>query len=357
MRPEYLNALNIVFGTQRTRRLVQFFGSPKKAWQAPRYKIATLGIENKALEEIFRKKEKFNLDEEWQKVKKAGLNMVTLGSESYPPLLKETSSPPLGLYTKGEVSLLNSPSLAVVGTRNHSTYAKTALSKIIGELCSSGLTITSGLAQGIDAIAHSLALEAGGKTIAVLGCGLDQIFPRINLPLANKILSSKNLIVSEYPIGTPPLKQHFPARNRIIAGISLGTFVVESREKGGSLITTRHALESNREVFALPGPINYETSAGTNSLIKQGAKLVSSAQDILEELSIELRKNSMKDVIENLNEEEKNIMEILKLEPLHIDTIIKKSKLTPQRVNPIITSLELKGLIKNTGGGIWACQV
>jgi len=353
MNSKYLNALNLTFGTQRTRRLIQNFKSAEKVWVSPMSKFTELRIKREVLEEIFKRKEIIDPDQEWEKLLRQNIELITFEDPYYPKLLKETYSPPLGIYTKGNKDLLNTSSLAIVGTRSPSTYGREVMGSLIGPLCAAGLTIVSGLAQGIDALAHQATIDYEGNTIAVLGCGLHQVFPKINQLLAESILQKNGLIITEYPLGTPPLKQHFPARNRIIAGLSLGVFVVESRLPGGALITTSQALEANREVFALPGSVKQATSDGTNMLIKKGAKLVVTAKDILEELSLPMVKEILKDTLKGLNPEEKNIVNVLESEPLHIDKIIKQAKLSAADVNALMTSLELKGIVKNTGGGIY----
>jgi len=355
MDPLWLNAVNIVFGTMRARKLVQFFGSPEKVWRAGPGALLKLNVSSEHLKNILKRKELVDPQVVWQKTKEKDIDLITIENKDYPKLLKEIASPPLALYVKGNKDLMSQSCLAVVGTRTLSSYGKEILPSFIEPLSRSGLVIVSGLAQGIDALAHQLTLGVGGKAVAVLGCGLDQVFPKINSPLAKSILERGGLLLSEYPIGTLPYKQHFPARNRIIAGLALGVFVVESRNPGGALITAHHALEANREVFALPGPVNRPTSQGTNSLIQQGAKLVSGPGDILDEVALPRTQEKLANV--NVSDEEKKVLNILEKEPLHIDTIIKEVKLEPAALNALITSLELKGVIKDTGGNIYTSLV
>ena len=353
MNPKYLNALNLTFGPHRIRGLLSKIGSSKKIWDSSYSKLLSTGIQRDALDAIFARKKLVDPQKQWELLNKFGIELIAIENNDYPDLLKETPSPPLALYAKGNMALFNTPSLAIVGTRAPSSYGRSVLESIVRPLSSSGLTIISGLAQGIDALAHEATLKAEGSTIAVLGCGLHQVFPKLNQGLAKDIIKKKGLIISEYPLGTPPLKQHFPARNRIIAGLSLGVFVVESRQRGGSLITARQALEANREVFALPGSIQHPASEGTNGLIQQGAKLVSCAEDILNELSLSLNSYNIKDIFDKLSEEEKLVINALDVEPLHIDIITKQARLTTSRTNILITSLELKGIIKNMGGNVY----
>jgi len=243
--------------------------------------------------------------------------------------------------------------LAVVGSRKFSSYGKMAAEKIIGILSQNNLTITSGLALGIDAIAHLTALEAGGRTIAVLGSGLDKenIYPSANRYLADKIISSGGTIISEFPIGTPPLKHNFPQRNRLIAGISIGTLVIEADEKSGALITARYALEQNREVFAVPGSIFSNQSRGTNKLIKQGAIPITAAEDIIEALNLAQATGPIdkKNIVPQTPEEEKIFLQ-LSHEPMHIDELMRLTKLDTSKINSTLTIMEMKGLVKNLGG-------
>ena len=350
-----MNALNIVFGLTRIKKLVKTFGSAEKSWRAPASKILKLDFNGESIKEALAQREKINPQEEWAKLQKLNIQTVSFFEKSYPKLLKQISSPPILLYLKGNASLMNEKCLAVVGTRTPSSFGRTNVEMLVPKICEAGLVVVSGLAQGIDALTHTATLKASGKTIGVLGCGVDQVYPLMNESLAREMLIKNNLIVSEYPIGTPALKQNFPARNRIIAGLSLGTLVVESKEDGGALITAKQALEANREVFALPGPINLPTAVGTNKLIREGAKIVLCAEDIFTELNIKeiTAKEKLKINLTNFSENEKNIIAVVELEPAYIDKIIQATKLKPHVVSAVLTGLELKGYIKNTGGQIY----
>jgi DNA processing protein len=351
----WLNALNIVFGLSRIRKLLSVFGSAQKAWQAPSSKLSELNFESDHLKEILIKREITDPQLEWQKLNQANVQTITLGTKDYPKILKEISSPPWMIYYKGDKSLLNQTCLAVVGTRTPSNYGQLVIELLIKDLVSAHLVIVSGLAQGVDALVHQATLKANGKTVAVLGCGLDQVYPKMNESIANQMLRDNNLIISEYPLNTPALKQNFPARNRIIAGLSLGTLVIESKENGGALITAQQALENNREVFAIPGPINQFVSLGTNKLIQAGAKAVICAQDILQELNLTVLMPEKKNTIDwtTLTDQEKLILTSLTPEALHIDKIVQISKLETRVVGSMLVNLELKGLIKNMGGQIY----
>lgn len=281
---------------------------------------------------------------------------ISSQDKNYPKLLKEIPSPPEVLYVRGIIKP-EEYGLAIVGTRKPSRYGIEATEKIIGELARiSNLTIISGLATGIDTVAHTEALNKKLRTIAVLGTGLDKnsIFPPQNRNLAEKIVQAGGTVLSEYPEGTPGLPHHFPERNRIISGLSLGTLVVEAKEKSGALITARLAVEQNREVFALPGSIFSPNSFGPHLFIKKGAKLVTTAEDIIEELNIpkllETRKEELKI---NLTKEESLIFDAVSNEPLGVDEIKEKTKFSTSGILSALTMLELKGLVKKIGGDVW----
>ena len=351
----YLNALNIAFGLSRIKKLIKVFRTAERAWNAPAGKILALNFDGESIRDALKRKETIDPKKEWEKLEKLDIKTISFFEKTYPPLLREISSAPMLLYLKGNVDLLKEKSLAVVGTRTPSSYGRAIVDDLVTKLAETGLVIVSGLAQGIDALAHIATLKAGGKTIAVLGCGVDLVYPLMNIPIAKEILNKNGLILSEYPAGTGALKQNFPARNRIIAGLSLGTLVVESKIDGGALITAQQALESNRDVFALPGPINLPTCAGTNKLLHDGAKVVLCVEDILQEFNLkELKgKEKIEMNLDKLSGDEKIIVNLILPEPAHIDKIIQTSKLKPHVVSAVLTGLELKGLIKNTGGQIY----
>ncbi|MFY9493371.1 MAG: DNA-processing protein DprA [Minisyncoccia bacterium] len=351
----YLNALNIAFGTARIKKLLKVFRTAERAWNAPAGKILKLDFNGGSIAEALHEREVVDPKAEWARLEKLNIKTVSFFEKSYPKLLKEISSPPILLYLKGNADILREKGLAVVGTRTPSSYGRAAVDMLVPQIAKAGLTVVSGLAQGVDALAHMATLKAGGKTIGVLGCGLDQIYPKMNESLAAEMLKKDNLIVSEYPVGMPALRQNFPARNRIIAGLSLGTLVIESKVDGGALITAKQALEANREVFALPGPITYPTAAGTNKLIQEGAKVVLCAEDILQELNLKILTGmeKIKLNLDKLSADEKNIINVIQTEPAHIDKIIQTTKLKPYVVSSTLTGLEMKGFIKNTGGQIY----
>lgn len=354
---KFLNALNKIngLGPQKMKILLDFFGDSQKIWEADFESLEKSGIGRNISEKITFERKKINPDEEWEKLSKENIRIIDFKNPFYPPLLKEIPSAPYILYVKSnlEISeLFKSPMIAIVGSRKMSSYGKQVAYSFSRELALAGISVVSGMALGIDAEAHLGALEAGGKTIAVLGSGLDDknIGPKTNFNLSRKIINSGALI-SDFPVGTESLPAFFPARNRLMAGLSLGTLVVEAAVSSGSLITANLALEFNREVFSVPGSIFSPSSEGTNELIKSGAKLVTGVKDILDELHLEKRKEMEKarEIIPD-SEEEKIILEKLGPEPVHIDNLVKLTKLKTATASSTLAMMEMKGMAKDIGG-------
>lgn len=283
------------------------------------------------------------------------MTTISIKDKNYPKLLKEIEDRPNVLYLKGEI-LPNETCFAIVGTRRSSFYGKQAAWEIASDLAEAGLTIVSGLAPGIDTFCHRAVLEKNKRTIAVLGTGLDEksIYPRTNLRLAEKIIETGGCLISEYPVGTPGSKFTFPARNRIISGLSLGVLVIEAKQKSGALITAVWAKKQNRKVFAVPGSIYSSNSKGCHCLIKQGAKLVENANDILRELNLGLAESDSARLITGETEEENLILEALKEEALDIDKIIEKTKLSASVAASCLAIMEINGKVKNLGRNIYA---
>jgi DNA processing protein len=279
-------------------------------------------------------------------------HLVTWGDPDYPPLLRQIADPPIVLYVHGRRELLVQPQLAIVGSRNPTALGRQTATAFARRLAGTGLAITSGLALGIDAAAHGGALEAGGVTIAVCGTGLDRVYPPRNRDLAHAIAAG-GALVSELPIGTPVRPGNFPVRNRIISGLSLGVLVVEAALRSGSLITARLAAEQGREVFALPGSIHSPMARGCHALIRQGAKLVETATDILEELGALAQVSAIAaeaPAETSLALTERQILDCLGYEPTRIDVLIERSGLTADTVSSILLQLELRGLVLNNAG-------
>jgi DNA processing protein len=328
------------------------------------------GIGFKTAEQIAATRDKFNTSAELELADKLGVWLITLADERYPPLLARTYDPPPVLYIKGTLGTSDNLAISIVGSRRCSLYGQEQASQFAHFLASAGFTICSGMARGIDTAAHQGALSAGGRTIAVQGCGLANIFPPENKKLF-EFISNSGACISELPLQYEPLAENFPPRNRIIAGLSLGTIVVEAAPNSGALITATAALENNREVMAVPGKIDSPLSRGAHQLIKQGAKLVESVEDVMEALGYigeqlqshvtaaaakasERIEKPLFDVSQlNLSVDEKTIYDCLTKEPLHIEQIIAGTNLTPGGINAGLISLRLKGLIRQLPGSLF----
>ncbi len=292
---------------------------------------------------------------ELKAIRKAGIIVMTLKDPGYPKSLAAIANPPPILYIKGELLTEDHQAVAIVGSRKASPYGIRAAESMAQELSVHGFTIVSGMARGVDSAAHSGALAVSGRTLAVLGCGLDIQYPPENTKLYREI-TQQGAVISEFSLGTPPLPAHFPHRNRIISGLSMGTLVVEATERSGSLITAQCALEQGREVFAIPGNLGALNSQGTNRLIKAGAKLVEGVQDILEELQPQLgtqRHILSKPLQGRLEPIEEALYEMLSDEPRHIDELITQSRLPSAQVSGVLLQLELKGTVKHLSGQLY----
>lgn len=350
----WLSLINDI-GPIRAKALLERFGSPEAIWNASEKQLKTVdGIGENYAKSIISSKDRIEIEKELYKINRYQTNIVTLFSECYPEHLKNIYSPPVLLFVKGNLSSADSISVSIVGSRNATQYGIRVAYDLGKQLAQKGITVVSGMARGIDTAAHKGALDGGGRTIAVLGCGLDFVYPPENKVLMNNI-SNNGAVITEYPLGTKPDAKNFPCRNRIISGFSLGTIIVEASSRSGSLITADLALEQNREVFAVPGPIYSKASEGTNNLIKQGAKIVTSLVDILEELNIELVNNNcieqFKQVEYNdLSNEENTIINKISNIPVHLENIMKQTGYAIGKVNSILTMLELKGLIRQLPG-------
>ena len=350
------------------KALLEAFGTPQKVFEAPLSMIkAVPGIGDKTAPQIKSFKDWKKVEKELEFADRTCVSIVTSQDPLYPSQLLSTYDYPAFLYVKGHLKE-DDVNVAVVGSRTASTYGKFTTERLCRELVLRGITVISGLARGIDSAAHRGALSGKGRTIAVLGCGLDVVYPPENEKLFTEI-SLQGALISEFPFGTPPNAPNFPARNRIISGISLGVVVVEASEKSGSLITARIALEQGREVFAVPGSIDSSGSRGTNKLIKQGAKLIENVEDILEEILPQVTRaqklvkpdqrqkqpddqqkilTSSPDLV--LKETEKTVWQVLSQKPVHIDQIITSTGLTAHEVLVILLNLELQGLIEQKPG-------
>ncbi|MFH0891168.1 MAG: DNA-processing protein DprA [Candidatus Falkowbacteria bacterium] len=341
------------FGPVRLRKLKKYFPDAEHIFKSPPGELTRAGIEEKTANEFAAARKNIDPDALWEKVKKENIAVIALEDDDYPDLLKEIYDPPHLLYCRGEIGKKNGSGLAVVGTRKFSPYGKQVTETLVSDLVNNNFTVISGLALGIDTLAHNAALSLSGRTIAVLGTGLDKknLYPSSNLRLADKIAAEGGAVISEFPLGTPPLKHNFPQRNRIISGMTLGTIVIEAGERSGALITARYALEQNREVFAVPGNIYSPVSVGPNNLIKAGAKPVTTASEIMDTLDL----TRINTYIENkkimpASREEEIILANIKYEPQHIDELIRLTGLDTARINSTLIIMEMKGMVKNLGG-------
>lgn len=335
------------------KRLIETFKEPGAVFEAGEKRLRGVeGLSEKVSQEIVSFKAFDEIDQELNRMTKVGATLLTLNDPAYPPLLSGIYDPPPFLYVKGVWGESCAPyPIAVVGSRKTTAYGKTMTERLSRGLVEQGCTIVSGFARGIDAIAHRAALAAGGDTIAVLGCGIDQVYPREHKKLYDEMIE-KGTIFSEFKIGAPPEAHNFPKRNRIISGLSLGCLVVEANLKSGSLITARLALEQGREVFALPGTVLSETSHGPHQLIASGAKLVEKTEDILEELLPQLKRTSPTEQSPppELEGEEAYLYSNLAFEPKHIDDLIQESKSAAPAISGLLLCLELKGLVRQMPG-------
>jgi DNA processing protein len=349
--------LNSIPGIGRVtfRKLAMHFGSPEGALKAGRDALRNLGwLSAKVINEITTHSWRENAERELAKARDAGVEIITAGDQQYPERLRDTPDPPLFLYVKG--SLRREDGVAMVGTRKPTHYGLTVTHRIAYEMASAGFAIVSGLARGIDTQAHKGALAAKGRTIAVLGCGIDVVYPPENRGLLQDIISS-GAVVTENPFGTKPEAGYFPARNRIISGLSLGTVIIEATEDSGSLITADYALEQERKLFAVPGNIGSPNSKGTNSLIKQGAVLVEGAADILRGLGMKkpVKKQDQETVpLPEMTGQEKTVFDCLTHDVKHIDVILNESRMAPGVLSGVLITLELKGLVKQLPGKYFA---
>jgi len=336
-------------GRVRTSQMESYFGSLEAAWKAPAAELKHAGLDSSTINAITAWRPKISLEAEMEKLAHYGVKVFSCHDPGYPSRLKEIYDYPPLLYVRGPLLPEDEWCIAVVGTRRATVYGRQVTEEIVTDLVQSKITIVSGLAKGIDSVAHQSALAAGGRSLAVFACGLDLVYPSENADLARRIMS-QGALVSEYPLGTRPRADNFPRRNRIMSGMSLGVLVVEAGETSGAMITAHMALEQNREVFAIPGSILSPASRGTNHLIQEGAKLVHDYTDILEELNLMTvaRQMEMKEVIP-ASEDESLLLKHLGAEPTHIDEVCRTSGLPVATVSSTLAMMELKGLVKQLG--------
>ncbi len=354
---KYLLALQRIpgLGPIRLKALLDYYAGPRQAWEAPAAEWQQIGITRNVIKAWRELKQELDLESYYQQIIAKEIGILTIFDKEYPESLKQIYDPPIVLFYKGDLKVLAQPCFGVVGSRRMTSYGRLVTAQFSLHLARFGLAIVSGLAFGVDTVAHQAAIEANGKTIAVLGGGLNLIFPSANQPLAAKIIQKYGIVLSEFSPDEPSLPGNFPARNRIVAGISRGVLVTEAAEESGSLITAKLALEQGKEVFAIPGPITSATSKGTSLLIKNGATLVSSPEEILETLGINpLRgqNSSTKDQIP-LSALEQKIVTCLQQESKHIDELCRELALKSSEIAANLIKLEIKGVITNLGSGVY----
>jgi len=342
---------------KRAKLLLAHFDSFRAVWEAPASRLSAVFGSSMLGEAIGSARSDAAIDEELEKAERAGIQLVTLVDPEYPALLREIDDPPFALYVRGKLPVNTSCTIGIVGTRRGTQYGKLVAARFASQLAMKGILIVSGLAAGIDAAAHQGALDVGGHTVAVLGCGLDYPYPKTNQPLFERI-AVEGTAMSEYPLGTRPAKWTFPQRNRILSGLCRGVVVVQAPLRSGSLITARLALEQGREVFAVPGNITTATSAGTNNLIRQGAKIAETINDILEEFpdlrSMAERAPTFEEPEEvSLGARERRVYDLIGLDPVHIDDIIARADLSPTEASHVLLLLQLDDLIAEVDGGCY----
>lgn len=348
----YWVGFNLVkgIGAVRFQALLDHFGDAKTAWEASPADLTAAGLGAKVIDRFVDVRSSLDLEKYWDQIQKQHIEVITWQDPTYPPHLKEIDQPPPVLYIRGSITNEDQWAVAIVGTRQVTAYGRQVTEELAATLAQNGVTVVSGLARGVDAVAHSAALKAGGRTIAILGSGVDKIYPPEHRQMAEKVMA-QGALISDYSPGTPPESTNFPPRNRIISGLSMAVVVVEAGETSGALITAEFAVEQGREVFAVPGNILAPQSKGCNRLIANGARPLLNAEDVLEALDLtrnierrEVRKVVPADAMEAV------LLELLSHEPLHVDEIRAQSGLPIEKVSAALTMMELKGMVRQVGG-------
>ena len=357
-------ALHLIdnLGAQRIRKLLQGVDHPQLIFRLQRHELESIrGIGPKTADDILTFNEWDEVDRILEKTERTGAQIMTYWDEDYPTLLRQIYDPPIMLWIKGDRTALQGAAISIVGTRKADTYGRKMANQFATELAEQGLTIISGLAYGIDGVAHKATVDAGGTTVAVLGSGIDWIYPSDHRGLAAQIVQTGGAVISEFPLGTAPEMGNFPVRNRIVSGMSLGTLVVASGLDGGSMITAKSALDQNREVFVIPHAIGHPNALGCNSLIKRGmGKLVQNVEDILTEVEVHFEKDPSpgKEAVSaekewkshDLDELATQICQILEQDISHIDRLAEKLGMPSQKLLPTLLDLEMQGCVRQKAG-------
>jgi DNA processing protein len=349
---QYWVAFSLVkgIGAVRFQALLDYFGDPQIAWSAPTQALRDAGLSDKVIENLVQLRSSIDLEKVMQSLEAKGISILLSSDEDYPKRLQEIDQPPPVLYRRGELIPDDEWAVAVVGTRRVTAYGRQVAEDVSGALARHGITVISGLARGVDSISHQAALNAGGRTIAVLGSGLDRIYPPENRQLAESIIPNGALL-SDYPPGTPPEASNFPPRNRIISGLSLAVIIVEAGKTSGALITASFAADQGREVFAVPGNITAPGSKGTNRLIQDGAQPLLNTEQLLENLELTMvAQHRTARVVIPSDTTEAQLYETLSREPLHIDEIQSRTDLPIEKVTATLALMELKGMVRQVGG-------
>jgi DNA processing protein len=348
----YWVGFNLVkgIGAVRLRALIAHFGNLANAWGATSAQLQETGLSARIVDNIVNIRSSMNLEDYYQNIQSKGIRVVISDEDNYPNRLKEIDQPPPVIYVRGEVIDDDFWSVAIVGTRRVTAYGRQVTDELATYLAQNGITIVSGMARGVDAIAHQAAIRAGGRTIAVMGCGVDRIYPPEHRNLSDQIINH-GALVSDYAPGTPPDSSNFPPRNRIISGLSMAVVVIEAAETSGALITASFAGDQGRDVFAIPGNIFAPQSKGTNRLIQQGAIPLLSGRDLLDNLNL-TRVNEQRIIRHALpiDETEANVLNVLGREPIHVDEIRSQTGLPIESVSAALVMMELKGMVQQVGG-------
>lgn len=338
-------------GPAKVQALLAHFGGLEPAWSASESQLRDIGFDTRAIESLREARRTLDLDRYQRQVEASGASVLTWDSPDYPALLRQIPAAPPVIFVRGGFEPVDQWAVAIVGTRRLSAYGRLVAHDLATGLARNGITIVSGLARGIDGVAHRAALEADGRTIAVMGCGIDRVYPPEHRDLAHAIVAGQGALVTDFPLGTEPSSANFPARNRLISGLSLGVLVIEAGERSGALITARFALEQDREVFAVPGNINSPVSVGANRLIQQGAKLVTGIEDILEELNLRMAgEQAAAQVVLPDSAEEAALLSQLSTQPLHVDDLGRLTGMPSYLISSTLTMMELKGMVQQVGG-------
>lgn len=338
-------------GAARLAKLIEAFGDLETAWRASLDELRQAGITGRAARALIEYRDRIDLDREWKRVESAGARILTLADDAYPRMLREITSPPPVLYIKGELTAEDETAIGVVGTRRATRYGRDMTHRLSTGLAQAGVTVISGLARGIDGIAHTAALDTSGRTLAVLGCGVDQLYPPEHRKLSERILE-QGALVSEFPLGTRPEARNFPIRNRLISGLALGVLVIEAPRRSGALITSSFAADQGRTVFAVPGSALSPASEGTLQLLRDGAVLAVEAADILQELNLERRQAAAETrrMLPEASGDERQVLELLQGEARHIDEIAIDTGINISQLSAMLLQMQLKGLVRDAGG-------